>query len=101
MTDLERARYVGSVEMLDMIVSSLAMYPHGGGDVRVMAEVEKIVQAAYERTARRCAEIAQTRYEMATNDEFIRTGIHAAAGLIRDDIRREFNLTDTTDSTRP
>jgi hypothetical protein len=30
-------------QMLDAVVASLQMYPHGGGDIRVMAEVDRIV----------------------------------------------------------
>lgn len=30
--------------MLEQVIASLKMYPNGGGDIRVMAEVERIVK---------------------------------------------------------
>lgn len=36
-------------QMLDAVVASLRMYPSGGGDVRVMSEVERIVKEAASR----------------------------------------------------
>lgn len=44
--------------MLDLVVDSLKMYPSGGGDIRVMAEVDRLRKAAYAEGYRRAQSIA-------------------------------------------
>jgi hypothetical protein len=50
---------------LDAVVSSLQMYPNGGGDTRVMAEVERLLVSVPEcdPLCRHCAERRQAKQD--------------------------------------
>lgn len=45
----EQARINGGQEMLGMVVGSLRGYPHLGGDIEVMREVDRLIKEAIEK----------------------------------------------------